>query len=153
MSSSSAGPSSSSASPAPTAPKGVASGRQRPERIAWVGWIVSGVVALFTAIDGITKMAHADAAVDGTVSLGFPERYLFAIGLTLVICTLVYVVPFTSLVGAVLLTGYLGGATAIQVRVESANFLFALFLGVLVWIGLLLRDARLRAFVRESLIG
>jgi hypothetical protein len=153
MSSSPAGPSSTSASPAPAAQNGAASGRQRPERIGLAGWIVSGVVALFTVIDGITKMAHADAAVEGTVSLGFPERYLFAIGLTLVICTLIYMVPFTSPIGAVLLTGYLGGATAIQVRVESANFLFALFLGVLVWVGLLLRDARLRALLRESLIG
>lgn len=130
-----------------------ATARRGPSRIALGGWIVSALVVLFTVIDGVTKMAHADVAVDGTVSLGFPERYLFGIGLTLVICSLLYMVPFTSLIGAVLLTGYLGGAIAIQVRVESMNFLFALFLGVLVWAGLLLRDARLRDFVRESVLG
>ncbi|MGC4190250.1 MAG: DoxX family protein [Thermomicrobiales bacterium] len=142
-----------STSSSPSTPASAPVVRSASFRIALAGWIVSGVVVLFTFIDGITKMAHAGVAVDGTVSLGFPEKYLFGIGLTLVICSLIYLIPFTSLVGAVLLTGYLGGATAIQVRVESANFLFALALGILAWIGLLLRDPRLRAFLRESLIG
>ncbi|MGC4105083.1 MAG: DoxX family protein [Thermomicrobiales bacterium] len=147
MSSSAPNPSSPSATPA------IAPEKRSWPRMAIAGWIVSGLVVVFTFIDGVTKMAHADASVEGTVSLGFPEHYLFGIGLTLVICSLLYMVPFTSLIGAVLMTGYLGGATAIQIRVESTNFLFALFLGVLVWVGLLLRDAKLRALVRESLIG
>lgn len=115
--------------------------------------MVSGLVMLFNVFDGLAKMFNIKEAIDGTDSLGFPVKYLFAIGLTLIVCSIIYMVPFTSHVGAVLLTGYLGGATAIQVRVESANFFFALFMGVLVWVGLLMRDARLRAFVRESLIG
>lgn len=128
-------------------------GRRKPSGLVLGGWIVSGVVALFNLFDGLAKMFKLQEAIDGTVSLGFPEKYLFAIGLTLVISTLLFMIPFTSFVGAVLLTGYLGGAVAIQVRVESANFLFALFLGMLVWVGLLLRDSRLRAVLRETLIG
>ena len=139
-------------SPAPTVAATAPRKRTLP-RMAIAGWIVSTLVVLFTFIDGITKMAAADMAVDGSASLGFPAHYLFGIGLTLVICSLIYMVPFTSLIGAVLMTGYLGGATAIQIRVESTNFLFALFLGVMVWVGLLLRDRKLRALLRESLLG
>jgi hypothetical protein len=127
--------------------------RTRPQGIVLAGWVVSGLVALFNLLDGLGKMFGIRAAVDGTVSLGFPEKYLFGIGLTLIICTVLYLVPFTSHLGAVLLTGYLGGATAIQLRVDSMNLWFALALGVASWIGLLLRDARLRAFVRETLLG
>lgn len=126
---------------------------RRPNGLVLGGWMLSGLVTLFNLFDGLAKMFNAKEAIDGSDSLGFPVNYLFAIGLTLIICSVIYMVPFTSHLGAVLLTGYVGGATAIQVRVESANFLFALFLGVLVWVGLLMRDARLRAFVRESLIG
>ncbi|MGB3328508.1 MAG: DoxX family protein [Thermomicrobiales bacterium] len=138
---------------APTVPSTSPTTDRRLSRTGLAGWIVSGVVALFNLIDGVTKMAHTDGSVAGTVSLGFPEHFLFGIGLTLVICTLLFLIPFTSLIGAVLLTGYLGGAVAIQVRVESMNALFALALGILVWVGMLLRDARLRALLRESLIG
>jgi hypothetical protein len=131
----------------------VKTGWHRPNGVVLGGWIVSTLVLLFNLFDGLAKMFNAKEAIDGSDSLGFPVKYLFAIGLTLIVCSIVYMVPFTSLVGAVLLTGYLGGATAIQVRVESSNFLFALFIGLLAWVGLLMRDARLRAFVRESLIG
>jgi hypothetical protein len=66
---------------------------------------------------------------------------------TLLVCTVVYVIPRTAFLGAVLLTGYLGGAVATQVRVEDPWFVFPAFIGVLVWVGLFLRDGRLRALV------
>jgi hypothetical protein len=73
---------------------------------------------------------------------------LFAhLGLTLLLCVALYLVPRTSVLGAILITGYLGGATATQVRVEDPWFLFPVGLGVLVWLGLFLRDARLRALI------
>lgn len=111
------------------------------------GRIISGFVALFLLVDGALRLARFGPYVDGTVQFGYPEHLAQPIGLTLVVCTLLYIVPRTAVLGAILLTGYLGGATASQVRVEDPFFLFAFTFGVLVWAGLYLREPRLRALV------
>jgi hypothetical protein len=85
--------------------------------------------------------------VEGTVQFGYPQHLATPIGIVLVACTLLYVVPRTAVLGAILLTGYLGGATASQVRVEDPFFLFAAVFGVLVWAGLYLREPRVRALI------
>ena len=112
------------------------------------GRIISGFVALFLLADGMLRTAHFAPYVDGLVQFGYPAHLATPIGVTLPLCTLLYLVPRTAVVGAILLTGYLGGATATHVRVENPFFLFAVVFGVLVWAGLYLREPRLRALLR-----
>lgn len=111
------------------------------------GRIVSGFAALFLLFDGVARAVHFAPYVQGTVQFGYPAHLATPIGLVLVACTLLYALPRTALLGAILLTGYLGGATATHVRVEDPNFLFAAAFGVLVWAGLYLREPRLRALL------
>jgi hypothetical protein len=115
--------------------------------IVLTGRIISGFLALFLLMDGALRVAHFAPYVEGTVKYGYPAHLATPVGLTLVICTLLYVLPRTAVLGAILLTGYLGGAVATQVRVEDPFFLFAAVFGVLVWAGLYLREPRLRALV------
>lgn len=111
------------------------------------GWIVGVLVILFLVFDSAIKLFRLEPAVAGTVELGYPAGIVFWLGLILIVCTVLYAVPRTAILGAILLTGYLGGATATQVRVESPSFWFPVLLGVLAWAGLYLRDARLRALI------
>jgi hypothetical protein len=101
-------------------------------------------MVLFLLFDAGLKIAKAPAAVQGTVQLGYPAGVIVWLGITLLVSTILYVIPQTAVLGAILLTGYLGGATATQVRVENAWYLFPPFLGVLIWGGLFLREDRLR---------
>jgi len=116
-------------------------------KLLWTGRIVSALAALFLLFDAIIKVLSLPPAVEGTVRLGYPVSVVVPIGLTLLLCVVLYLVPGTSVLGAILITGYLGGATATQVRVEDPWFLFPVGLGVLVWLGLFLRDDRLRALI------
>jgi DoxX-like family len=111
------------------------------------GRVVSGFIALFMGMDGALRVAHFAPYVQGTVQFGYPAHLATPIGLVLLACTLLYVVPRTAVLGAILLTGYLGGATATHVRVEDPSFAFAAVFGVLVWAGLYLREPRLRALL------
>jgi len=97
--------------------------------------------------DAAIKLMRLAAAVEGTARLGYPVSLVFPIGLICLACVTAYAIPRTSVLGAILLTGYFGGATATQVRVEDPWFLFPIVLGVLVWLGLYLRDGRLRALL------
>ncbi len=115
----------------------------------WAGRVVSALVVTFLAFDGITKAMMVEPVVKASTQLGYPEGSVFGIGVTLLICTIIYTVPRTAFLGAILLTGYLGGAVATQVRVEDPWFLFPAFIGVLAWGGLYLRDGRVRAFFSE----
>jgi hypothetical protein len=113
----------------------------------WAGRVTSALVAAFLLFDGGIKVMMLEPAVEGSVQLGYPEATVFGIGLALLVSTVLYAVPRTAFIGAILLTGYLGGAVATQVRVEDPWFLFPAFFGVLVWGGLFLRDERIRALV------
>ena len=113
----------------------------------WAGRIISGWMVLFLLFDGGVKVMRVPDAVDATVRLGYPARLLLAIGIVELTCAILYVIPRTSILGAILLTGYLGGATATQVRLEDPWFFFPIVIGVLVWLGLYLRDERLRELV------
>jgi len=116
-------------------------------KMVWTGRTVSGLVVLFLLFDGLAKVMRAQPSVEGTMQFGYPDGLVVPIGLALLVCTAVYVIPRTSVLGAILLTGYLGGATATHVRVQDPNFVFPLTFGVLVWVGLFLRDDRLRALI------
>jgi len=115
----------------------------------WVGRVISGVVVLFMIFDGVTKVMKVQQVIDASVRIGFPVSTVVGIGITLLICVALYVTPRTSVLGAVLLTGYLGGATAANVRAGSPvfNSAFAVAFGVLTWLGLYLREKRLRALL------
>lgn len=115
----------------------------------WAGRILSGVVVLLLAFDAAGKFAKPVQVVEAFVRLGLPMRLSVAIGTLLSVCTAIYAIPHTSVLGAVLLTGYLGGAVAIQMRAGSPVFetIFPVILGVLAWGGLFLRDGRLLALV------
>jgi hypothetical protein len=102
---------------------------------------------LFLLFDSSIKILKLPPAMEGTVQLGYPAGTVFPMGLVLLVPTILYAIPRTSVFGAILLTAYLGGATASQVRVGTALFLFTVLLGVLVWAGLVLRDAQLAAAI------
>jgi hypothetical protein len=114
-----------------------------------VGRILTGLAALFLVVDGVMKLAKPAAVVDSMVELGYPVRLTEGIGILLLACLAVYLYPRTSALGAVLLTGYLGGAIATHLRVENGLFelMFPIIVGAFIWGGLYLRDERLRALV------
>jgi hypothetical protein len=116
----------------------------------WAGRIISGLAALFLVIDGVMKLVKPASVVEGTVKLGYSESVILPLGIVLLACTIVYLIPRSSVLGAILLTGYLGGAVATHVRVGDPLFshvLFPVYLGVLIWLGLYLRDDRLSALI------
>jgi len=112
----------------------------------WAGRIMSGLPALFLLVDGIVKLFKPPVVVQATVELGYPESVIVGIGVTLLASTVLYLIPQTSVFGAILLTGYLGGAVATHVRVDGPvfNVVFAVMLGTLLWGGLWLRIRQLR---------
>ena len=116
----------------------------------WTGRIVGAWIALFLVWDGVIKLLKLNMAIEGTVGLGYPARLVAIIGLVELICVAAYLLPRTSIVGAILLTGYLGGATAAKVRLEDPWFLLSVAMGVLVWMALWLRDPELGRFLSRS---
>jgi ABC-type transport system involved in cytochrome c biogenesis permease component len=111
---------------------------------------MSAVPALFLFIDGVGKLVKPAPVVEGTIQLGYPESVLLGLGIVLLTCTILYVIPRTAVLGAILLTGYLGGAIATHVRVGSPLFshiLFPVYVAVLIWGGLYMRDEPLRALI------
>jgi hypothetical protein len=115
----------------------------------WAGWVMSGLVIAFMLMDATMKLLALPVVLEASGELGFHGAAMArGLGVVLLICTLLYAAPQTAVLGAVLLTGYLGGAVATHVRAESPLFthvLFGVYLGALAWAGLYLRDARLRA--------
>ena len=115
----------------------------------WTGWAVAAFPLLMLLVSAVMKIAKPAFIVEGFVKSGYPESILVGLGIVELVCTILYIIPQTSVLGAILLTGYLGGATATHVRVgEFAQaFMGAIPFGVLLWLGLFLRDARLRALL------
>ena len=118
-----------------------------------LGFALSGLAALFLAVDAAGKFAAPPGVVAGTVQLGWQAHHLAILGAIEAVCLALYLVPRTALLGAVLWTGYLGGAVATHLRVDNpllSHTLFPLYVAALLWGGLYLRDARLRALVRPA---
>lgn len=115
-----------------------------PKGVRWAGYVVSAVPALMLVGSGIAKVTKAAPVVEGFGKFGYPEHLIVGIGILELACTLVYLIPQTAVLGAILLTGYLGGATATHLRVGE-SFAAPVALGVLLWLGLVLRDRQLRA--------
>jgi hypothetical protein len=113
----------------------------------WTGRIVSGIAVLFLAFDAILKLLILPAAIKGTEELGYKASIIGPLGILQLIILIIYLVPRTSVLGAILWTGYLGGAIATHVRVGNPLFthiLFPVYVAGLLWFGLWLRDRRLR---------
>jgi len=120
------------------------------KRALWAGWILSGIPILLLLMDAVGKFVKPEPVVTGTVALGYSESVILPLGIVLLICTILYAVPQTAVLGAILLTGYLGGAVATHVRIGNPVFthmLFPVYLGIMIWLGLYLRDLRLRTLV------
>jgi hypothetical protein len=116
----------------------------------WTGRVISTLVVLFLVFDGVTKVLKVAPVLEASARLGLPINITVDVGIVLLICTAVYVIPQTSILGAVLLTGYLGGAVAIQIRAGSPLFseaLFPVYFAMFMWVGLFLRDERLRVLI------
>ncbi|GCC51732.1 DoxX family protein [Chryseotalea sanaruensis] len=115
-----------------------------------IGWGLSGFAILFLVFDIVGKFLKPEAVIKGTVELGYPETIIGSLGVILLVCTLLYTIPRTSFFGALLLTGYLGGAIATHVRIGNPLFshvLFPIYVALFIWIGLYLRSAKLRDLV------
>jgi hypothetical protein len=116
-------------------------------------YVFTGLAVLFLLFDAVMKLVKIQPVIDATVHVGFSEDSIRPIGLTLLVCVVLHLVPRTSVFGAVLLTGYLGGAIATHVRLGDPLFTHALFpsyFAVFVWLGLYLRDPRVRAIAPWS---
>ena len=125
--------------------------RTRTRKSVIVGRVMSGIIALLLTVDAIFKFFPVKEVVEGSAQLGYTMDVIPVIGAVLLTCVILYVIPATSVFGALLLTGYLGGAVATHVRVGNPLFshiLFPTYVAAMVWGGLYLRNAKLRALVR-----
>ena len=116
----------------------------------WTGRVLTTVAVLFLTMDTVMKLLVVPAAVAGTKQLGYPASAIFPLGVVSLICLVLYLIPRTSVLGAILWTGYLGGAVATHVRVGDPLFshiLFPVYIALMLWGGLWFRDARLRALI------
>lgn len=116
------------------------------KKVLRTGYIMSTVPVLFLLMSGGMKLFRPPMVIEGFKHLGLPENLILAIGVLELTCTVIYIIPRTSVLGAILLTGYLGGAILTHLRVGEA-FIFQFLFGVLVWGGLFLRDRRLRELI------
>jgi hypothetical protein len=118
-----------------------------------IGQVLSGLAAAFLTFDATVKLLDLAPAVEGTAKVGYPTSVVVPLGIILAACVILYVVPRTAVLGTVLLTGYLGGAVATHVRIEDPLFshiLAPVYFGVIIWLGLYLRDARVRRLLATS---
>ena len=118
----------------------------------WTGRVLSGLAALFLIFDGVTKLMRVQPVIDSSIELGLPVTLAPIIGAVSLVCLVIHLIPRTAVLGAVLLTGFLGGAIAIQARIGAAPFsmIFPVIMGALVWGGLFLRNAKVRRLFFQS---
>jgi len=116
----------------------------------WAGYILSGLVIAFFIFDGAIKLPPLDMVAQASKEFDIPVQFARTLGVILLVCTLLYVIPQTAPLGAILLTAYLGGAVWTHVRIGSPLFshtLFGVYLGLMIWGGLWLREERVRALI------
>jgi hypothetical protein len=125
----------------------------RARRARWAGRVLTGIALAFLTLDVVMKFVVTKEAVEGTLALGYQLHHLPIIGALGAVCLVLYAIPRTAPIGAILWTGYLGGAIATHVRVDNPLFshiLFPTYVAALLWGGLYLRDARVRGLVRAA---
>jgi hypothetical protein len=116
------------------------------KKMLWAGYILSALPVLLLFFSGVMKLVQPAPVMEGFIRLGYPESLALWIGIVELACAVLYVIPRTAVLGAILLTGYLGGATATHLRIGEP-FFAPIVLGVMVWGGLFFRDASLRALL------
>jgi hypothetical protein len=123
--------------------------RQTPGRAAfWVGWVLTVLPAAMLIMGGVMDLLKPPFVVEGLQRAGYPERVIVPLGVVTIACGLLFLIPQTAVLGALLLTGYLGGAVATHVRVGDpllSTGLVPVYVAIVLWLGLLLREPRLRA--------
>ena len=121
--------------------------RQSSKTQIVVGRVLSGIAIAFLTFDSVAKLLRVQPVIDGTLQLGYPTSIIVPLGIVLLSSVLIYAIPRTSAIGALLLTGYLGGAVATHARMSDpllSHTLFPIYVAVIVWAGLVLRNAQLR---------
>jgi hypothetical protein len=115
----------------------------------WIGYAISALGVLFLILDAVIKVLRLAPAIEATLQLGYPEHLVLTIGLVELACLVVYLIPRTAVLGAILMAGYLGGAVTTHLRIGSEPFavFFPVILGLMLWGGLYLRDPQLRALI------
>jgi len=124
--------------------------RVESKKMLWTGRAISGLITVLLLMDAVMKIAQVAPVMEGTVKVGYPASAVLPIGIILLLCLICYVIPRTAVLGAILLTAYLGGAVATNFRISTPLFSYILvpvYVGVLVWGGLFLQDERLRALI------
>ena len=114
------------------------------------GWVIGGLPALMLVLDGVMKLVKPEPVIKATVELGYPETTIIGMGIAVLVSAVLYLIPGTAVLGAILLTGVMGGAIASHLRVGDplpTHTLFGVYLGLLIWGGLYLRNARLRELI------
>jgi Mn2+/Fe2+ NRAMP family transporter len=115
--------------------------------LVWTGRVISTLIVLLLLMGVAMSFSGSKEAAEGTAKFGYPTQLMPILGTVELICALLYAIPKTSIFGAILLTGYLGGAVATHVRLEDPMFVVAVIVGILAWLALYFREPRLRALV------
>jgi hypothetical protein len=131
----------------PATTPSVASAVPGSKKMLWTGRVISAIPVLLMVLSAVMKLIKAAPVVQGFPKYGYPESQIVIIGVLELLSCIVYLIPNTAVLGAILMTGYLGGATATNVRVGDPSYIMTVLLGVFVWGGLFFRDARVRALV------
>jgi hypothetical protein len=112
--------------------------------MTWAGRILTGITILFMLFDSAGKLAKESHVLKAQIDLGWPDDLTVPLGVVLLVCTILYAIPRTAVLGAILLTAWLGGATAAKVRLEDSSMFFSVLFGIFVWGGIFFRDERVR---------
>ncbi|PYX69098.1 MAG: hypothetical protein DMG78_23070 [Acidobacteria bacterium] len=113
----------------------------------WIGRVMSALPALLVLLSSVMKLMKMAAVVEGFARTGVPERLIIPVGVIELACVIIYVIPQTAVLGAILMTGLLGGATITTLRIGDPTYPMPVVLGMLAWGGLFLRDTRLRELI------
>lgn len=119
-------------------------------KVLWAGRIIGAIPFLMLLMSAIMKLLQLDAVKEGMPQLGWPASYAVGLGVLELVCALIYAIPRTRLVGAILVTGYLGGAIATHVRIGEMNVAVHILLGACAWLGLCFRDQRFRQLLLQG---
>jgi hypothetical protein len=121
--------------------------RDTSRAMLWTGRVLTALIVLFMLFDAYGKLAKIQPVLEGTVKVGYPESTIRPIGAAALLGAVLYAIPQTSVLGAIVLTGFLGGAVATHVRIADNNYFFAIIFGIVTWLGIYFRDARLRRLI------
>jgi DoxX-like family len=117
------------------------------KKMIWAGRVISAIPVLLMLLSAVMKLIKAAPVIQGLPRFGYPESQIVMIGVLELVSCIVYIIPQTAVLGAILMTGYLGGATATNVRVGDPSYIMTVLLGVMVWGGLFFRDDRVRVLI------